>query len=217
MTTEESSSAGGVDEVDEPVADGVDEAAEQTPEEQPRRDRRLTRWVARFGVTARAIVLAALVVAAAAMAGWVYWFQYRPDQQTVVFTRDLHDNSPAAKAAIAAAANGTVALLSYAPETVDRDFASAKTHLTGDFLTYYSKFTEQIVAPAAKQKGVKTTATVMQAAVSELHPDSAVVLLFLNQTTISKDRPEPNMTASSVVVRLAKTNDNWLIAKFDPV
>jgi Mce-associated membrane protein len=217
MTTEESSSAGGVDEVDEPAADGLDEADELTPEEEPGRDRRLTRWVGRFGVKATAIVLAALVVATATMAGWVYRFQYRPDQQTVVFTRDLRDNSPAAKAAIGAAANGTVALLSYSPESVDRDFASAKTHLTGEFLTYYSKFTEQIVAPAAKDRGVKTTATVVQAAVSELHPDSAVVLLFVNQTTTSKDRPEPNMAASSVVVRLAKTNDNWLIAKFDPV
>ena len=80
-------------------------------------------------------------------------------------------------------------MLSYSPDTVDRDFSSAKAHLTGDFLAYYGKFTEQTVAPAAKQKGVKTTATVVQAAVGELHPDSAVALLFLNQTTTSRERP----------------------------
>ncbi len=94
---------------------------------------------------------------------------------------------------------------------------AAKSHLTGDFLTYYSKFTDQIVAPAAKQKAVKTAASVVRTAVSELHPDSAKVLVFLNQTTTGNDRPEPTQTASSVVVSLSKTTGNWLISAFDPV
>jgi Mce-associated membrane protein len=135
-------------------------------------------------------------------------YHYRPDQQT--------DNS-AANAAIWAASDGTVAVLSYAPDSVDRNFAAAKTHLTGDFLAYYSKFTEQIVAPAVKDRGIKKAATVVQAALSQLHPDSAEVLLFVNQTTTSKGSPEPNLTASSVLVRLMKINGRWLISKFDPV
>ena len=110
-----------------------------------------------------------------------------------------------------------MSLLSYAPDSLDRDLAAAKSHLTGDFLTYYSKFTDQIVAPAAKQKTVKTTASVVRAAVSELHPDSAKVVVFLNQTTTSKDRPDPTHTASSVVVSLTKVNGTWLISAFDPV
>jgi len=36
------------------------------------------------------------------------------------------------------------------------------------------------VAPAAKQKSLKTTARVVAAALSELRPDSAVVLLYVD-------------------------------------
>ena len=79
--------------------------------------------------------------------------------------------------ALDAAKTGTVALLSYSPESLDKDFAAAKSHLTGDFLSYYTQFTQQIVTPAAKQKSVKTAASVVRAAVSDMHPDSAVVLV----------------------------------------
>ena len=153
-------------------------------------------------------VLALLVVASLALLGALFWFQYRPDRAT---------DAAAAKAAVSAASEGTIAVLSYSPDTLDRDFSSAKSHLTGDFLHYYDQFTQAIVAPAAKQKSVKTTAVVLRAAVSELHPDSAVVLLFVNQSTQSKDRPEPTFTNSSVSVTLTKAHDKWLISSFNPV
>jgi Mce-associated membrane protein len=153
-------------------------------------------------------VLALLVVASLALLGALYWFSYRPDRAT---------DAGAAKAAISAASEGTVAVLSYSPDTLDRDFSSAKSHLTGDFLTYYNQFTEQIVAPAAKQKSVKTSAVVLRAALQEFHPDSAVVLLFVNQSTQSKDRPEPTLTSSSVVATLTKAEGKWLISSFNPV
>jgi Mce-associated membrane protein len=168
----------------------------------------LPQWVPRFGCKVGAILLASTFIAVAGLAGWVYWYRYRPDQQA--------DNA-AAKAAIGAASDGTVAVLSYAPDSADHDFAAAKSHLTGDFLAYYSKFTEQVVAPAVKDKGVKKTATVAQAALSELHTDSAEVLLFVNQTMTSKASQEPDQTSSSVVVQLTKINGHWLISKFDPV
>lgn len=152
--------------------------------------------------------LALLVVASLSLLGALYWFSYRPDRAT---------DAAAAKSAISAASEGTIAVLSYSPDTLDRDFSSAKSHLTGDFLSYYDQFTQQIVAPAAKQKAVKTTAVVLRAAVSELHPDSAVVLLFVNQSTQSKDRPEPTFTNSSVSVTLTKAHDKWLISSFNPV
>ena len=61
------------------------------------------------------------------------------------------DQAVAAKV-IQSAADGTVALLSYTPDTLDKDFANAKSRLTGDFLNYYTQFTQDIVTPAAKQK-----------------------------------------------------------------
>ena len=110
-----------------------------------------------------------------------------------------------------------MALLSYAPETLDKDLATAKSHLTGEFLKYYSDFTDKIVAPAAKQKGVKTEATVARAAVSEMQPDHAVVLVFVNQVTTSKDRPDPALATSSVLVTMVNQDGRWLISEFNPV
>jgi Mce-associated membrane protein len=155
-----------------------------------------------------AVVLVLLLLVSGGLVAWLYFTDYRPDRQT--------DNA-AAQSAVAAAREGTVALLSYKPETLEQDFTTAKSHLTGDFLGYYEKFTREIVTPAAKEKAVKTSAQVVSAAVSELHPDSAAVLVFVNQTTTSKDRPDPSMSASSVLVSLTRANGRWLITKFDPV
>lgn len=46
------------------------------------------------------------------------------------------------------------------------------------------------------EKSLKTTAHVMAAALSKLRPDSAVVLLFVDQMTTSKDTPDPATSAS---------------------
>jgi Mce-associated membrane protein len=199
------------DEIDDSAAevtDSADEVDGQTPEddtapdEQPGSDRRGLKHLL------VPIVLAAALLGSAGFATWAYLAQFRPDQQT---------SDAVAAATIKAASDGTIALLSYTPETLDKDFASAKTHLTGDFLNYYTQFTHDIVTPAAKDKAVKTTATVAQAGVAELKPDSAVVLVFINQNTTSKENPNGSFTASSVKVGLTKVNDDWLIKSFDPV
>jgi len=143
-----------------------------------------------------------------ALAAWLYVKQYRPDEQT---------DAAAAQSAVDAARDGIVALLSYKPDTLDQDITAAKSHLTGDFLNYYDQFTRDVVTPAAKEKKLTTTAQVSGAAVSELHPNSAVVLLFVNQATVSKDRPDPAMASSSVLVSLTKVHGKWLIAKFEPI
>lgn len=177
------------------------EVAERTPGAVGRAAGGLRRhWVA--------TLLTVLLLASAGAAGGVYWWLYRPDQQTGAKAQEQVNE---------AAREGTVALLSYAPDTLDKDLANAKSHLTGEFLKYYSQFTDQIVAPAAKQKGVKTEATVARSAVSQIEPERAVVLVFVNQVTTSKDRPDPALATSSVMVTLVKEQDRWKISEFNPV
>lgn len=154
------------------------------------------------------LVLVLLMLAAGGLTALLYFGWHQSDRQT---------DQAAADRAAAAASEGIVAILTYTPDTVDADVNKAKTHLTGDFLSYYDDFTQKIVAPAAKQKAVTTTAQVVGSAVAELHRDSAVVLVFVNQTMTSKDRPEPGIATSSVLVTLTKVDDTWLISKFDPV
>jgi Mce-associated membrane protein len=156
----------------------------------------------------RSILLAVSVIAAMALAAGVFFLQYRPDREI--------DNA-AADRAVQAASDGAVASLSYSTDTLDRDFANAKSHLTGEFLTYYDTFTKQIVTQAVKEKHITQTVAVVRAAVSELHPNSAVVLVFLNETTTSNDKQQPLITPNSVRVTLTKVSGSWLISKLDPV
>ena len=139
---------------------------------------------------------------------------------TVYLTQDQvmrQTGAAVEQAAVAAASSGTVALLSYAPDTIDADLATAKSQMTGEFLTYYGKFTTDVVAPAVRDRGVKASARAVDAAVMEIRPTEAKVLVFLDQETVSRDRPEPAYTASSVIVSLAKVDGEWLISAFDPV
>lgn len=149
-----------------------------------------------------------LVAASTAASTGLYFGQYRVDQQT---------GDTAAKTVIAAASDGSVALLSYTPDQLESDLAAAKSHLTGDFLAYYSKFVDEVVEPAARERAIHTTASVARAAVAELHPDSARVLVFLNQTTTTTTAPDPVQVASIVNVSLSKVDAAWLISAFDPI
>lgn len=178
------------------------ESAEPEPDSGPAR-----RNVKRRAL-ARVIVPAAAVVAAAAAAGFLYVTQYRVDLAT--------DQSAKAEA-IQAATDGTVAVLTYKPDTIDADLAAAQSHLTGEFLTYYAKFGDDILKPAARDREVTTQAAVVGAADTEIGPDAVTVLVFVNQQTVSRDRPEPSQSASSVLVNLTKVEGRWLISAFQPI
>jgi Mce-associated membrane protein len=100
------------------------------------------RWIRGLLARWRLISLMVAVVAAVGLASALFFFQYRPNQQT---------DDAAAHAAIKAASEGTVALLSYSPETVDHDLAVAKSDLTGQLLGYFNDFSRYFVAPAVRR------------------------------------------------------------------
>jgi len=187
----------------------VDSAASKEAAQEPAPRRRtgvIGRWMRRCLARWRPILLTILLVGATGFCSGYFYFVYRPDLQT--------DNA-AAHQVIKAASDGAVALLSYSPATLDRDFANARSRLTEDYLAYYQRFADQIVGPSAQRGQVTTSATVVKAAVSELHPSSAVVLVFVKQKTTSKEKPEPVLTSSSIRVTLTKVSGSWLIEKFD--
>jgi Mce-associated membrane protein len=194
--------------VDEPESPADDTEVPAPAETGRSRMAAFSRLAARGLEHWRSILLAVSVIAAMALAAGVFFLQYRPD-------REIDD--AAAHRAVQAASDGAIASLSYSTDTLDRDFANAKSHLTGEFLAYYDTFTKQIVTQAVMDKHITQTVAVVRAAVSELHPNSAVVLVFLNETTTSKDKQQPLITPSSVRMTLTKVSGSWLISKLDPV
>jgi Mce-associated membrane protein len=164
-------------------------------------------FIGRLRRRAASLSLALLVIASLTVLGVLGIWVYRPDQEM---------GDSVSRAAVTAASEGTVAILSYAPETIAENLDTAKSKLTGDFLKYYDEFTGQFVEPSAVQKGVRNTATVVRAAVSEIQPESAKVLVFINQSTTTKEKPQPVVTASSVLVTVTEVDGKWLISSFDP-
>ncbi|AGZ49875.1 hypothetical protein PJK45_11030 [Mycobacterium kansasii] len=191
-----------------PASDEWDDEAPADDSPAPARGWAQDLWRRKINLKPVPVILIVLILISGGITAWLYAKLYRPDQQV---------GPSVARAAVSAASDGTVALLSYSSDTLDKDIAAARSHLGGDFLDYYNQFTQQFVVPGAKQKALKTTAKVMRAAVSELHPGSAVVLVFVDQSTTTKDNPEPTIKPSSVLVSVTQVGGKWLITKFNPV
>lgn len=115
-----------------------------------------------------------------------------------------------------AATESTITMLSYRPDTVDKELPAAANRLTGKFRDEYSQLINQVVVPGAKQKRISAVASVPGAASVSATENHAVVLVFVNQTiTIGDDAPTD--TASTVTVTLDKVHGRWLISRFEPV
>ncbi|MCV7066151.1 twin-arginine translocation pathway signal [Mycolicibacterium farcinogenes] len=190
--------------LDESQTGDVDDSEENTAERAVEPQQRWTRRIARRW---RPVAVICVLLASAGSAAALYFGTYRAD----------HGTAEAATAVVELATDGSLALLSYAPNSLDQDIAGARSHLTGDFLTYYSEFAEKFVVPAAKQKDIHATASIVRAAPVDVQSDTAQVLVFLNQATTSRDNPEPAQAASAVKVGLTKVDGKWLISSFDPI
>jgi Mce-associated membrane protein len=126
------------------------------------------------------------------------------------------ESRAAAEQSIRAASDSTIAILSYKPETVDRDLKAAADRLAEPFRQQYTQLVNDVVAPGAKQQHITAVATVPAAASVSATGKHAVVLVFVDQTTtIGNDAP--TQSTSSVRVSLEKVDGRWLISQFDPV
>lgn len=182
---------------DEPT-ETAEEASESAEAEKPKRQ---IQWARVFAYG----VLPALALLLALAAGYLKWVD-----------NSVRDSDRARDASVQAAKDSTIALLSYKPDTVEKQLTAARDLLTGDFRDSYTSLTNDVVIPGAKQKQISAVATVPAAASVSAAPDKAVVLVFVNQTVVV-GRDAPTDTASSVRVTLDKIGGRWLISKFDPV
>lgn len=126
------------------------------------------------------------------------------------------DSQVARIESVQAARDATVAMLSYQPDTVEKDLTGAQDLMTGSFRDSYTQLTRDVVIPGAQQQRISAVANVPAAASISATPDHAVVLVFVNQsTTIGSEAPTD--TASTVRVTLDKVGEHWLISDFTPV
>jgi Mce-associated membrane protein len=150
-------------------------------------------------------VLPALAMMISLVAGYLKWMD-----------TSIRDSHVARTEAVQAARDGTVTLLSYTPAEVDRQLGAARDLLTGEFRDSYTKLTNDVVIPGAKQQQITAVATVPAAAPVSATSDHAVVLVFVDQTT-TIGSSAPTALTSTVRITLDKVDGRWLISQFDPV
>jgi Mce-associated membrane protein len=150
-------------------------------------------------------VLPGLVLVLALGAGYLKWRD-----------NSVRDSDIARRQSEQTAKDSTAALLSYKPETVEQQLVAARDLLTGGFRDYYTKLTNDVVIPTAKEKQISAVASVPEAGAVSADPNHAVVLAYVNQTVVvGGGVPTDNLTR--VRITMDKVDGRWLISKFDPV
>jgi Mce-associated membrane protein len=173
--------------------------AEDVPDDPPERRRIAWSRVLAFGVLPGLALLLALT------AGYLRWLG-----------GSAHDPAALRAETIRIASDDAVALLSYQPESADKQLGAARERLTGDFKDAYTALTRQMIIPGAKEKHISAVVKVSAAASVSATDRHAVVLVFANQT-VTVGEGVPTDTAPVVRVVLDKVNGQWLVSHFDPV
>lgn len=202
--------SGGTVVIDAPGGDGWDNPPEPASESEdaPEESASVRRSWRRLLTLVPCVVLVAGLVAIAVL-GWQYREGWRAEQ-----TRGE---------ALAAARKAAPGVLSYDYRHLDRDFARARTHLTGSFRTEYGRTTTKVVGPTARKYHGVVKATVAApsggglpaVSVVSAGPDKAVVLLFVNQVTTSTQVTGSRVDLNRVRMTLTRTSEGWKVSAVD--
>jgi Mce-associated membrane protein len=176
-------------------------ADQDTPVAEVQDLKRRTSWskVMAFGV------LPGLTMVLAMTAGFLKWHE-----------SSARDDNLARIESVTTAREATVAMLSYQPDTVEKQLGAARDQLTGPFRDSYASLTNDVVIPGAKQKQISAVASVPAVASVAANSNHAVALVFVDQT-VTVGGGAPTDTASTVRVTMDKVGNRWLISGFDPV
>ena len=166
----------------------------------------------RHGHCVRTVLLAALVAVGLISAAVFGWLNHSGQG-----TREARAQ------ALAAARKAAPDILSYRYQHLGRDFAKARSHLTGGFRKEYAKTTEKVVGPTAKKYKGEVTAKVAEprsggtpaASVVSASQDRVVVLLFMNQVTKNTQAKSPRVDLNRVRMTMVPTAGGWKVSAVD--
>lgn len=189
-----------LDELDE--SDASDEDASDEEESETAPEKKPIAWsrIVAYGLLPGLALLLALA------AGYFKWVAVSGTEVAQARTESMR-----------VASEDAVAMLSYTPDTAEKQLSAARDRLTGDFKDAYTALTRQVVIPGAKEKRISAVAKVNAAASVSATADHAVVLLFVDQTVTIGDGGTPTDTQPVVRVTLEKVDGRWLVSHFDPV
>lgn len=171
--------------------------------------RRGARGVGQWSVTRVRLVsgaVALLVIAVAGACGYLMYLNHEDGVDSQLRTE-----------ALAAGTQDVPALLSYQAKNIDKDFEDKYSKVTGSFRTQFEELSKKTIIPAAKEQDLTTKAQVATAGVTAVDGDSVTLLLFVNQSTTTKNDPGARLDGSRVQVVMTKVDDGWKVAGLTPV
>ena len=204
-----------IEQAEEPEAEEAAESPTESPTESPVADKPpylVPGWV----LASVAVVALAAVVLAAVLAT-------RPSADKVIQAdvqlssgSQVTDIEEPAVAAVAAAKQAVVPVLSYDYRHLDADKAAADRALTDAYRSgpkgYDALFDTVIKGPATTTQTV-VTVKVVGSAVVRAEPDRVQVLLFIDQSRTNKTSSTPAVFQNQVVLTMQKVGDQWLVDK----
>jgi Mce-associated membrane protein len=150
--------------------------------------------------------LAALTGAVTLLAG-LFWF-----------TADRYARTADARIEAGDAAKSLVSsLLSYNFNSIDRQADKTENLRTGAFRDEYAQFINRQVAPSAKDKQIVMLTAVDDTAVIDAGPDTAELLVLVEQQSQSLASPAGTSTTPTLKVTLEKEDDTWKVSEITPV
>lgn len=149
-------------------------------------------------------VLAVLLVAAAAWLGLRTWNVREVRRSSAV--------ADARTASTATAERAAAVILSYDYKTLDDDEKAAERYMTAGYAKKYAKTFDKLVRPNAADLHAHVEATVRASGVVTADPDRSDVLLFVDQTTVSKANDGQKQTAlNRVEMKMVQQGGRWLV------
>lgn len=173
-----------------------------------RRARRPPQAPPRRPVSPRRLLSALLVLVAAGLAATALW--------TLLDLRRLHRIEAAAAEALTAARSYVPEMLSYDYRTIDRDFARASAHATGNLVAHFRELARTLGPKARRQRTIQQ-AVVTAAGVESATSDEVHVVMFVNTVTTStppgRGSPRQEVTRGRVRLVLVTQGDGWRVAR----
>jgi Mce-associated membrane protein len=117
----------------------------------------------------------------------------------------------------AAAKDAVVALLSYNFTTIDHQVADTDHLLTGKFKNDYAQLVKTTIGPGAKERQLAIQTAVVSDSVVSADPGKVVLLMFINQQSVSSASPTPSATGARIRITLQHEQGKWLISDLGPV
>jgi Mce-associated membrane protein len=162
------------------------------------------RW-RRWLVTFAGSLLLTVIVALAAIGGYLYWDR--------VETR----GEQAARAVLPKlAAKEIPQVFAYDYQTVERSLTEAYPLLTPEYRAEFQKSANAQIIPEAKKREVVVQASVVGVGVIAAKRNSASVMVYMNRTVTDKAR-QPLYDGSRLRVDFKLVSGKWLIAYITPI